>query len=516
MTRRLLDLGVSDVHTDAVEQPKKKKKRKLTQARVTRISAKLGAGGSLHVRHMSDARGELATLGVIELASNDNADTSKPVWIQLAKPGSFRGHAAGPFTLDAAVFSQVLSNFKSTANRHIPIDFNHASEQDPTAGSLPVEGAPAQGWIVDMKIEGGNLWGLVQWGELARQYIREGGYRYFSPAIRFNSRDRVTGQPVGARMSSGALTNDPFLDGLMPVAASNVQAPVVLSAVGHSSETLPRIRRALKLSDLASSAECSAEFGRLCDAVDMGGGEDVDGMPVRDRIASLRTEMNAPLTQPLDEFLEQIESILDEAQDGGFITDIPQTDSSGAPMAALEDDASGGDADAGAMTMSDQATLLSQAQGKVSELTLQLSAATAEAEASKKTISERDATIVELQKQIDARAEVDLTAEVDAAILTWGERKGINAASKPHLLAFRKASPDGFKAMYPEEDAVRTRLMSRVTPPVKRDAPAGAAGDGIELVDGENFTATLSRVRAAYPKMTAAAAYDRTYALRNG
>jgi phage I-like protein len=206
-------MNQDDVHEPAAEvaKPKAKKRRK-----TIRVRADIAHGGSLHVRHMADVLLE----GVaVALADGDGKDR---VWIQLAKTGAFKGHAAGPFELDAKVFGDIVRNFRATANRAIPIDFEHASEADPTQGSIPTDGAPAQGWILDLKIDGGNLWGLVEWGDKAREYIRAGSYKFFSPAIRFGARDRVTGAQVGARMTSGALTNNPFLDGLAPLAAKDV------------------------------------------------------------------------------------------------------------------------------------------------------------------------------------------------------------------------------------------------------------------------------------------------------
>ena len=496
MAATTLDLGVSDVHADSVDVAKparKSKKNKTKPLKGVRVRAHLGIGGTLSVRHLKDG-GDVALLSGIELAA---ADTAKPVWIQLAKAGAFKGHSAGSFELNATVFSQIVSNFHATANKRIAIDFNHASEQDPAAGTVGTLGTPAQGWIVDMKVDGGNLYGLVEWGVLARDYIKSGAYRFFSPAIRFNSRDRVTGQPIGARMSSGALTNDPFLDGMMPVAASGQFAAT-------TAETLPAIRRAMKLPELASAEECEEQFERLCSAYEMAGGDDVQGMPVASYIASLRAEMGVPLTTRTEDLLADVGDILDEACG----TDDDAT--TGEPMAALDDSEED-------MTMTDakdSAVLLSQTQAQVAEVTLKLSAATAEVLAAKAELAARDEKITALTKAQDERNELDLAAEVDVAILSWGKERGISEKDRGHLLSFRKASPDGFKGLYPERDPVHARLMSRVTPPVKREGVT--APDAVSVVEGEAFCVTLARVRAAQPKLSVNGAYERAYQLRNG
>ena len=156
-------------------------------------------------------------------------DGAKLTWIQLAKSGSFAGHVSGPFALTTRVFSEIIANFRSTQNRAIPIDYEHASEQDATSGSIPTSGCPATGWIRDLKIEGSDLFAQVEWLSPAKEQIRAGAYRYISPAVRFDSVDRVTGKKIGARLTSAGLTNTPFLDGMRPLAAKD-QSPSALTA----------------------------------------------------------------------------------------------------------------------------------------------------------------------------------------------------------------------------------------------------------------------------------------------
>lgn len=184
------------------------------------LRMRINADGGMDIHHLMTDGG----MFVPELVEVQLADTDSPVWIQVAKAGRF--NKGGPFELNSQVFNDIVRNFASTANRRIPIDFEHASEADPTEGSIPDKGAPAQGWItaLDIRDDGNTLWALVEWLPLAKQYIRGGNYKFFSPAIRFNARDRNTGAVIGARMTSGALTNNPFLDGMAPLAATDLLA----------------------------------------------------------------------------------------------------------------------------------------------------------------------------------------------------------------------------------------------------------------------------------------------------
>jgi phage I-like protein len=179
----------------------------------------------------------------------DDAATDGPVWNQLAKQGTFAGHVAGPFKIDLDTLQEIVANFKATKNRRVPVDYEHCSEQDPTSGSIPLHGAPATGWVVDLKIEDGNLWGLVDWSEQAKKQIREGAYRFISPAIVFGKKDRVTGRPCGAFLSSAGLVNTPFLDGMAPMAAKDKSA---LLPHHH----IERVRGALEEHKECTGAEC--------------------------------------------------------------------------------------------------------------------------------------------------------------------------------------------------------------------------------------------------------------------
>jgi phage I-like protein len=159
----------------------------------------------------------------------------RPRWIQIAYEGEFRGHPQGHFRLDGQVFAKVVENFR----RHpafqlgegglgcqpvVAFDYGHASEMSPTEGSIPAMGAPAWGWALDLDIrqgsKGAELWALTEFCELAKTYIRDRRLRWVSSAIRFQGVDHITGQPCGPLLTSVAFTNQPYLRGLLPIAAT--------------------------------------------------------------------------------------------------------------------------------------------------------------------------------------------------------------------------------------------------------------------------------------------------------
>lgn len=140
-------------------------------------------------------------------------------WNQIARLGSYKGHPQGQFAFTAEVFDQLIANFESTENRAVPVDYEHTSEVMPETVALT--GVPALAFIVAIERRGDALWGEFEWVDAqAVEYVRAGRYRYLSPAVSFDAIDKVSGSRIGARLTSAALTNHPFLDGMAPLTAS--------------------------------------------------------------------------------------------------------------------------------------------------------------------------------------------------------------------------------------------------------------------------------------------------------
>lgn len=162
-------------------------------------------------------------------------------------------------------------NFSKRKNDQVVIDYEHASETPEVALGGPV---PAAGWIHALRIESGHrdigrlknneqiadsrfqtngsmtqslslsianhgpiLTAWVEWTKEALNLIRSGAYRFFSPAIDWNYRDKQTGEPQGATLTSGALTNHPFLEELPPLMLTDLggRATVLDTSSVHKS-----------------------------------------------------------------------------------------------------------------------------------------------------------------------------------------------------------------------------------------------------------------------------------------
>jgi phage I-like protein len=152
--------------------------------------------------------------------------------IAIAVPGSWvKGDHS--FSISSEDMSDMVRNFDKRKNGMIPIDFEHASEMPEIARGGAV---PAAGWIHALRsgvrsLEPGGsdagrgtsdcLTALVEWTPQAEEMLRTGQYRFFSPAIDWGAQDKDTGEPQGATLTSGALTNHPFLEELPPIMLSD-------------------------------------------------------------------------------------------------------------------------------------------------------------------------------------------------------------------------------------------------------------------------------------------------------
>lgn len=121
------------------------------------------------------------------------------------------------FSITAKDHADMVRNFAKRKNHQLVIDYEHASEMPEVAKGGPI---PAAGWIHNLRAPGDGktqLWALVEWTPEAESMIRSGEYRFFSPAIDWGAADKATGEPQGATLTSGALTNHPFLEELPPI-----------------------------------------------------------------------------------------------------------------------------------------------------------------------------------------------------------------------------------------------------------------------------------------------------------
>ncbi len=133
------------------------------------------------------------TINEIQLDSNN----AVPEWIELVPAGRFEGRDGRWFVNDRP--EDVVAFFEKD-QLDLVVDYEHASEWSPT------EGAPAAGWIKELEIRDGAIWGRVEWNSRAAEMIANKEFRFISP---------VFWEDIGThrvlKMVSAALTHKPNL-----------------------------------------------------------------------------------------------------------------------------------------------------------------------------------------------------------------------------------------------------------------------------------------------------------------
>src|SRR5690348_13960175 len=144
------------------------------------------------------------------------------VRIPLAVTGTWvRG--SNKFSITRDDLESIVRNFRERQNGEINVDYDHASEMPEVAAGGPI---PSAGRIVGIdppEAEGRRtfLWGWFEPTERARALVKDREYRYISPAIDWGAKNKRTGKPQGATLTSVALTNRPFLEEMPQIRLSD-------------------------------------------------------------------------------------------------------------------------------------------------------------------------------------------------------------------------------------------------------------------------------------------------------
>ncbi len=142
------------------------------------------------------------------------ADGSAPEWVELLPAGVFRGRdGRGPYRLaDPAGVIAATQGLEMHAG--IPIDYDHATDLAAPEGRP----APAAGWIRELAVRAGAIWGRVEWTQHGAAAVATHEYRYISPVFEHGQDGAVV------RLLRAALTNNPNLY-LTAIAAQGGAAP---------------------------------------------------------------------------------------------------------------------------------------------------------------------------------------------------------------------------------------------------------------------------------------------------
>lgn len=491
--------------------------------------------GRIDIRHLKDwtlkdwesvdGRAELADSGSVLLyARHDiqltaNEDGS-PTWNQISTRGTFAGHGAGVFSLDDSVFSDIIRNYREVDGGKVSWDFEHASEQDASSGTIPVTGCPAQAWVLDLRAEPDGLHALVDWLEPAKTYIRERKYQFSSPAIRFGARHPVTGKNIGARLTSIAATNQPFLRFLQPLVAKDVLVAATAAGkplrtmktpktLAHSpAEFMPKIKACLDMHDLSTPANVAEKMKALRE---MHASSNMDGMSggvdCGAYVDKLRDEMQAPVGSTVEDIFDAVDAMIDAAMAEHETALHPEASAVRADddeAAAMSAKAAEDHAMSESIALKDVTTKLTHADAKIAELTLNL--------------SDRETTIVTLKadnerllKEGKERDAAVIDSRVDDAFETYKDAKKLSADDKDMMRTYCMSNRPGFDKLYPVLRGPKKFILRDLTTP-------GAGGKDVALTTdaGANPPVAVREVTVAGKPFTLrATASETAIALRD-
>lgn len=133
-----------------------------------------------------------------------NAEGAPCEWLMLVPAGNpVRGS-------DGRIFKnpdpKVVVEAFAHDGRAAPIDINHAQFLRAPIG----EESPAAGWIEELQLREGAIWGRVEWTTIGLNALRDKTYRYISPAL-VTPRDTIVGL-AGAGLVNRPNFNMPALN----------------------------------------------------------------------------------------------------------------------------------------------------------------------------------------------------------------------------------------------------------------------------------------------------------------
>ncbi len=181
--------------------------------------------------------------------------------IQLFPAGQFRAIDGRPkdaphWYIDAELASALISEFDARQNRTV-VDYEHQTLLAAQNG----QPAPAAAWFGRLEWRESGLWAIdVDWTERASAMIESGEYKYISPVFSY---DKKTG--AVKRLINAALTNNPALDGMDAVAASQFFNQDMEALTMN--ELLEQLRWLLNLPVTATAEDVVAELQKAIEQI---------------------------------------------------------------------------------------------------------------------------------------------------------------------------------------------------------------------------------------------------------
>lgn len=186
--------------------------------------------------------------------------------VQLFPAGEFRANDGRPkdaphWFINAELAAIIIASFESRANKTV-IDYEHQTILTSQNG----QPAPAAAWFSKLEWRKSGLFAVdVEWTERAASMIESGEYKYISPVFTY---DKKTGAIKS--LLNAALTNNPALDGMDAVAASQFSKLINQQNDEEKlsmEELLNNLRWMLNMPVTATQEEIVAELQKAIDQI---------------------------------------------------------------------------------------------------------------------------------------------------------------------------------------------------------------------------------------------------------
>lgn len=179
----------------------------------------------------------------IDLGKYEFSEGDSVVWLQAMPLGNWTHPTHGPINVTPERVQEFANNVQANVRgQDLDIDYDHKEYSGEAAG-----------WVKGAQARADGLWLGVQLTASALQKVKEKAYRYFSPEFTDKWKHPSTGTVHKNVLFGGALTNRPFLKGILPINLSEVMTH-------ESGEVmdLEKLRKLLGLPDTATEAEVLA------------------------------------------------------------------------------------------------------------------------------------------------------------------------------------------------------------------------------------------------------------------
>lgn len=168
------------------------------------------------------------------------AEGSAAQWVHLFPEGQMTGRDGRVF--DLADPTALVLAFQASGI-DLPVDYEHQNDVPEAKLHGPV---PAAGWIKELRVHAGGLWGRVEWTVTAAEMIGRKEYRYLSPSFLYHPETRQI-----IRLKGAGLVHNPNLH----LTALASQDPAMQSKPSNpNASAAPLMQRLIELLGLAPDA----------------------------------------------------------------------------------------------------------------------------------------------------------------------------------------------------------------------------------------------------------------------